>query len=77
MLAAALAAEVAAFIEAHSGEVDVNGHRLVVRNGFHAEQEVTTVASAVTVAVVRAGARFENGKLVERPDESGADQQAA
>jgi putative transposase len=29
------------------------------------------------VALVRAGARFENGKLVERPDESGSDQQAA
>jgi hypothetical protein len=28
------------------------------------------------VALVRAGARFENGKLVERPDESGGDQQA-
>jgi putative transposase len=29
------------------------------------------------VALVRAGARFENGKLVERLDESGGDQQAA
>jgi len=29
------------------------------------------------VFLVRAGARFENGKLVERPDESGGDQQAA
>jgi hypothetical protein len=29
------------------------------------------------VALVRAGARFENGQLVERPDESGDDQQAA
>jgi len=29
------------------------------------------------VALVRAGAVFENGKLVERPDESGADQQVA
>jgi len=28
------------------------------------------------VALVRAGARFEKGKLVERPDESGGDQQA-
>jgi len=123
MLAAALAAEVAAYIEAHSGEVDVNGHRLVVRNGYHAEHWIhlrTTnpiestfatvrlrtrvtkgpgsraagVAMAFKliesaqahwravnaphlVALVRAGARFENGKLVERPDESGGDQQAA
>jgi hypothetical protein len=29
------------------------------------------------LALVRAGARFEKGKLVERPDESGGDQQAA
>jgi putative transposase len=29
------------------------------------------------VTLVRAGARFEKGKLVERPDESGDDQQAA
>jgi hypothetical protein len=29
------------------------------------------------VALVRADARFENGKLAERPDESGGDQQAA
>jgi hypothetical protein len=29
------------------------------------------------VALVRAGARFENGQLVERPDESGGDQHAA
>ena len=29
------------------------------------------------VALVRAGARFEKGKLVHRPDESGGDQQAA
>jgi hypothetical protein len=29
------------------------------------------------VALVRDGAKFENGKLVERPDESGGDQQAA
>jgi hypothetical protein len=29
------------------------------------------------VALVRAGARFENGQLVERRGESGGDQQAA
>jgi putative transposase len=29
------------------------------------------------VALVRAGARLQKGKLVERPDESGGDQQAA
>ena len=34
MLAAALQAEVAAYIDAHAGEVDENGYRLVVRNGY-------------------------------------------
>jgi len=29
------------------------------------------------VALVRAGARFEKGKLIERPDESASDQQVA
>lgn len=29
------------------------------------------------VALVRAGAPFHKGKLIERPDESGDDQQAA
>jgi putative transposase len=53
MLAAALAAEVAAYIEAHSDEVDVTGHRLVVRNGYHAGREVTTAAGAVTVRAPR------------------------
>jgi len=37
MLAAALQAEVAAYIDAHVGEVDDAGHRLVVRNGYHDE----------------------------------------
>ncbi|MBK7723456.1 MAG: IS256 family transposase [Austwickia sp.] len=49
MLAAALQAEVAAYIEAHADQVDENGHRLVVRNGFHAPREVVTAAGAVPV----------------------------
>jgi putative transposase len=49
MLAAALQAEVAAYVEAHRGEVDSDGRRLVVRNGFHAAREVTTAAGAVPV----------------------------
>jgi hypothetical protein len=35
MLAAALQAEVAAYIEAHADALDRDGHRLVVRNGYH------------------------------------------
>lgn len=53
MLAAALRAEVAAYVDAHAGEVDENGHRLVVRNGYHHEREVLTAAGAVTVTAPR------------------------
>uniref|UniRef100_UPI0011572F1E IS256 family transposase n=1 Tax=Mycobacterium intracellulare TaxID=1767 RepID=UPI0011572F1E len=53
MLAAALAAEVAAYIDAHAEEVDENGHRLVVRNGYHHQREVLTAAGAVTVTAPR------------------------
>src|ERR1700731_2238134 len=53
MLAAALQAEVAAYIDAHVGEVDENGYRLVVRNGYHDERDVLTAAGAVTVTAPR------------------------
>jgi len=49
MLTAALQSEVAAFVEAHSGEVDENGRRLVVRNGSHDAREIVTSAGAVGV----------------------------
>jgi transposase-like protein len=57
MLAAALLAEVAAYIEAHRDEVDGNAHRLVVRNGYHAEREVMTAAGAVPVRQPRVNDR--------------------
>jgi putative transposase len=41
MLAAALEAEVAAYVEQFKDELDEHDRRLVVRNGFHAEREVT------------------------------------
>lgn len=53
MLAAALQAEVAAYVDASADEVDDNGHRLVVRNGYHATREVTTAAGAVPVRAPR------------------------
>jgi len=49
MLAAALLAEVAAHVEAFRDHVDTDGHRLVVRNGFHEPREVMTAAGAVPV----------------------------
>jgi putative transposase len=53
MLAAALQAEVAAYVEQLKDELDEHGRRLVVRNGFHAEREVTTAAGAIPVRAPR------------------------
>jgi transposase-like protein len=53
MLAAALEAEVAAYIATHVGEVDEQGRRLVVRNGHAVAREVLTSAGAVTVQAPR------------------------
>jgi len=53
MLAAALEAEVAAYIDEHSGEVDGDGHRLVVRNGRAVPRSVTTSAGAIEVHAPR------------------------
>src|SRR5665213_1697763 len=57
MLAAALQAEVAAYIAAHVDEVDEAGRRLVVRNGYHAEREVATGAGALPVRAPRVNDR--------------------
>ena len=57
MLAAALQAEVAAYIDAHTHLVDERGRRLVVRNGFHDEREVLTAAGAVAVKAPRVNDR--------------------
>ena len=53
MLAAALQAEVAAYVEAFADQVDEHGRRLVVRNGYHAAREVSTAAGAVPVKAPR------------------------
>lgn len=53
MLAAALQAEVAAYVEAFTDELDEHGRRLVVRNGHHNERQVTTAAGAITVRAPR------------------------
>ena len=66
MLAAALAAEVAAYIDAHAGEVDENGHRLVVRNGYHREREVLTAAGAVMVTAPRVNDKRVDVDTAER-----------
>ena len=53
MLAAALQAEVAAYIEQFADELDADGRRLVVRNGYHQPREVATAAGAVPVRAPR------------------------
>ena len=53
MLAAALKAEVAAYVDAHCHLIDQDGHRLVVRNGFHEERTVLTAAGGVPVRAPR------------------------
>src|SRR5665648_680739 len=53
MLAAALRAEVAAYVEAHAGEVDEHGRRLVVRNGYGEPRQVLTSSGAVEVVAPR------------------------
>jgi putative transposase len=53
MLAIALETERRAFLEAHAGELDEAGHRLVVGNGHAPERTLLTGAGAVEVAAPR------------------------
>jgi transposase-like protein len=53
MLAVALLAEVDAYCAQFADERDENGHRLVVRNGYHAARDVLTSAGSVPVTAPR------------------------
>lgn len=53
MLAAALEAEVNAYIAELADERGDKGRRLVVRNGYHQPRQVTTAAGAVEVKAPR------------------------
>ncbi len=53
MLEAALKAEVAAYVEQFVDQLDDNGRRVVVRNGYHQPRDVLTAAGAVTVVAPR------------------------
>jgi putative transposase len=53
MLAAALEAEVASYLDDHQGERDEQGHRLVVRNGRAQPRTVTLGAGAVQLRAPR------------------------
>jgi transposase-like protein len=61
MLAAALEAEVAAYIAAHAGELDEQGRRLVVRNGRAQARQVLTSAGAVEVVAPRVNDKRVDG----------------
>ena len=66
MLAAALQAEVAAYVGQFVDQVDECGRRLVVRNGYHGEREVLTVAGAVSVKAPRVNDRRVDPDTGER-----------
>jgi transposase-like protein len=66
MLAAALQAEVVAYVEAHADQLDENGRRLVVRNGHHRPREVSTAAGAVPVRAPRVNDKRIDEETSER-----------
>ncbi|HUO38512.1 MAG TPA: IS256 family transposase [Mycobacterium sp.] len=66
MLAAALRAEVAAYCAQFADERDENGHRLVVRNGYHQPREVTTAAGAIEVHAPRVNDKRVDPETGER-----------
>src|SRR3954470_4291991 len=53
MIAAALEAEVADYIDRFSGDVDEDGRRLVVRNGHARERKLTVGSGTVPVRAPR------------------------
>ena len=67
MLAAALEAEVDAYIAGLAGERDERGHRLVVRNGQAEPRTITTAAGPIEVTAPRV-----NDKRVDDARASGA-----
>lgn len=66
MLAAALQAEVAAYIAQFADQLDENGHRLVVHNGYHTARTVTTSAGAVEVCAPRVNDKRVDPQTGER-----------
>jgi putative transposase len=50
---AALRAEVAAYVEQFADQLDQDGRKLLVRNGYYNERQVLTAAGAVTVKAPR------------------------
>lgn len=57
MLATAVEAEVAVYVEEHKLELDESGHRLVVRNGRHRPRTIDTGVGTIAVAQPRVNDR--------------------
>jgi len=66
MLAVALEAEVAGYIEALAGELDDEGHRLVVRNGHAEARTITTAAGGIEIEAPRVDDRRVDPETGER-----------
>ncbi|MEU4200790.1 IS256 family transposase [Streptomyces sp. NPDC026294] len=66
MLAAALEAEVNAYIAELAGQRGGKGHRLVVRNGYHQPRRVTTAAGVVEVRAPRVNDKRVDTETGER-----------
>lgn len=66
MLAAALIREADRYVEALTGEVDEEGRRLVVRNGYHRQRKVTTAAGAIEIKAPRVNDRRTDPATGER-----------
>lgn len=66
MLRCAVEAEVASYIEEHSTNIDENGHRLVVRNGYSQERTLNTEVGQIhlkqpRINDKRSGKQFNSG----------------
>ena len=66
MLAAALEAEVGAYIEAHVDQLDEDGRRQVVRNGHHLPRQVLTSSGAIEVTAPRINDKRTDDATSER-----------
>ncbi len=62
LLATAVEAEVAGYIEEHAGHTNAQGHRLVVRNGHHRERTIQTGLGSVAVKAPRVEDRRTVGR---------------
>lgn len=66
MLAAALEAEVDAYVEAHADECDEDGRRLVVRNGHAEPRSITTGAGPIEIEAPRVNDKRVDEETGER-----------